>query len=353
MRIYSIDEIVTATNDLLVSKDKNEIGAHLEKIPAQTIKIITEAEKSLVIKKQKEEVPLILGNEVSPIKTSSQFNYKIKIKPEVKNHIIEELYTFLKKKIKKNTLKLIIDDQIEIKNLNNKINFLKSDKNQLNADYKLLKIKYDQISENYKILNFNNKNLRNILELTKTEKDQLDTENKKINIDLKEESEKSEEIIKKNRTLEINNYELKSTVSRYITNYKKVVEEINQLKKSEKEDSNDEALKLKFYQNENVRLSSELLSAQKINENIKDNLNNIKLEKEKISHKIFELNKAISSEKSNIIPSSFVQEVTRADDATNTDIIKKTEDRKKEINSLTKSEKESLDEVNNRIFAKI
>ena len=45
---------------------------------------------------------------------------------------------------------------------------------------------------------------------------------------------------------------------------------------------------LKFYQNENASLSSELLCMQKKNEITKENLNNIDIEKEKISNKIKE-----------------------------------------------------------------
>ena len=62
------------------------------------------------------------------------------------------------------------------------------------------------------------------------------------------------------------------------------------------------------------------------------------MEKNKISNKIKELNQSID-EKTNIIPSSFVKE--------NTD---KKEDK---IEILNDKEQKSLDEVINRIFAKI
>ena len=52
--------------------------------------------------------------------------------------MINELYIFLKKKIKKNTLKLIIDEQLEIKNLKGKINFLEKNKNVLIENYQIL-----------------------------------------------------------------------------------------------------------------------------------------------------------------------------------------------------------------------
>ena len=65
--------------------------------------------------------------------------------------------------------------------------------------------------------------------------------------------------------------------------------------------------KLKFYQDENVRLSSELVSVQKKNENIKVNLNDIEKEKEKISSTIKELSKSIE-EKTNIFSTEFIKE---------------------------------------------
>ncbi len=81
-----------------------------------------------------------------------------------------------------------------------------------------------------------------------------------------------------------------------------------------------------------------MLSIQKKNETIKGNLNNIELEKQKISNKIQELNKSIEG-KSNIVVSSFVKETP--------------EDAKKDIGKLNDVEQKSLDEVINRIFAKI
>ena len=71
---------------------------------------------------------------------------------------------------------------------------------------------------------------------------------------------------------------------------------------------------------------------------IKENLNSIEIEKEQISNKIKDLNKAIG-EKANIISSNFVKEnIVRTD--------KKTE-------VLNDKEQKSLDEVINRIFAKM
>ena len=161
--------------------------------------------------------------------------------------------------------------------------------------------------------------------------------------------------MQKNRSFEINSNELKNTISRYIINYKKLQKETNQLNNSKNLNSEDENKKIKFYQNENVRLSSELLSARKKNENIKENLNNIELEKEKISNKIKELNNAIGIKKTNIVTTSFIKEMpseTKEEMPSETKEEMSTE-AKEDIKKLTDNEKNNLDERINKIFTKL
>ena len=388
MKIYSIKEIVKATNNFLKPESKtlykNDNRTKKIKIPVETINLIIEAERSITQKKnyQSKEKPLILNDKTSSINSNKldSFNYKIKIKPEIKDRMINELYLYLKKKIKKNTLKLIIDEQVEIKNLKNKINFLKSKENKLKNNYQILKSNYESIIKSYeklkidkeelsvenkdlkinnevlqknlnqanqykdelnienKDLKINNEVLQKNLNQANQYKDELNIKNKELDINLKETKLNLDESLGKNRSFEINNAELKNTVSRYITNSKKIQEKINSLENGKNLELANETKKIKFYQDENVRLSSELLSAKKKNETIKENLNTIETEKEKISNKIKELNKSID-QKTNIIPSSFVKETTD----------------KVEKNDVTLSDKEqkSLDEVISRIFAKI
>ena len=100
--------------------------------------------------------------------------------------------------------------------------------------------------------------------------------------------------------------------------------------------------KIKFYQDENVRLSGDLISFQRKNENIRLNLNDIELEKQKISDKIKELNKSIE-EKTNIVSTNFVNEPSK---------ISKFEE-SSNLSELNETEQKSLDEVISRIFKKI
>ena len=389
MKIYSIKEIVKATNEILSPQSEflYEINKKIKKIelPLDTEKIITEAEKNIKVKKNdysNNEEQLKLTKEIpnKNINKINLYNYNIKIKPKVKDDIINELYLYLKKKVRKNTLRLIIDEQLEIKNLRNKIDILKKTKKDLKNNYQVLNNNYElslinnknleinkvllnneikkltidnevlqtnlsKVIKSEKQLNIeilelrnNNQILQNNLNQINAKKGQLDLEVKELKIDLNKTKLNLKENIEKNRAYEINNSELKNTVSSHIVNTKKIQEKLNLAEQSNNLNIDTQNEKVRFYQEENIRLSSELLATQKKNEMIKENLNFIEIEKEQISNKIKDLNKAIG-EKANIISSNFVKEnIVRTD--------KKTE-------VLNDKEQKSLDEVINRIFAKM
>jgi len=351
MNIYSIKEIVKATNKFLDpdinSEIKKKIKTSESKIPPNTKSIIIEAEKALIsetVDTQNLNKPLVLKNEIPANNTIDQLNYKINIKPDAKDNIINELYSYLQKKVKKNTLKLIIDQQLEIKNLKNRINFLQQNEVRFKNDQQTFKENYTMLLYNNEILKINNESLQNNLDQVARSKNQLDSENKELKLNLKKLETELEESVQKNRSFEINSHELKSTISRYIDSYKKLQDEKKQISNSQDLKSNDEVKKVKFYQNENIRLSSELLTALKKNKVIKENLNNIELEKEKISNKIKELSSTIVG-KSNVVPSTFVREIPN--------IEKGHSEAKKDIDNQTDGDRKKLDDVINKIFAKI
>ena len=389
MKIYSIEEIVKATNNYLNPKPeallKKNNATKKIKLSSESEGIIIEAEKSILQQEkniQNVEETLVLKNEISTTTNSkiNSLNYKIKIKPELKDHMINELYLYLKGKVTKNTLKLIIEEQEEIKNLKNKINFLKQIENKLKNNYEILKNHYESALENNKELQINKKQLNienkelkinndviqnDLNEVTKIKekldienkelkinndvlqndinevgknKENLDINNKKLKINLKETKKNLKDSLEKNRSFEINSAELKNTLSRYIVNSKKIQEKLNLVEESKNLKLEKEAKQVKFYQDENIRLSSELLSTQKKNEITKENLNNIEIEKEKISNKIKDLNKSIE-EKTNIISSPLIRDASV--------------DAKKNVDKLDDKEQKSLDEAISRIFAKI
>jgi len=384
MKIYSIKEIVEATNSFLKPKTKTLPKKSKKikdiKLPPKTENIIAEAESAILDENKKK--PLLLNNEAPNVPRHSidSFNYKTKIKPEVKDHMINELYLYLKKKVRKSTLKLIIDEQLEIKNLRNKVNILKQteanlknsyqtlknehesvlldnknleiNKIQLNSEINELRISNEVLQNNLNQVTENNKQLNKVIVELKTENNvhynnlnqvtennkQLDIENKDLKVDFDKTKNDLNEYIEKNRSNEIHNFELKNTVSRYIVNTKKIQEKLDLAEKSNYLKLEAQTGKVKFYQEENVRLSSELLAGQKKNTTIKENLNFIETEKEEISNKIKELNKSID-EKTNIITSNFTkQDLVKTEEITET---------------LNDKEQKSLDEVINRIFAKI
>jgi len=387
MKIYSIKEIVNATNYFLkpgveqkiLNKENKKI-----KIPPETENIILKAEKSILEKEKNylnNEKPLLLNDEVSNLTDNkiNSFNFKIKIKPAVKDLMINELYFYLQKKVKKNTLKLIIDEQLEIKNLKNKINLLKTIESELKNNYHILMNDYEftknnninletniqKLSDENKELNTNNNALLNNLNEVKenkiilvnenkelkinsselqnnlnqisAHKEILDKENKNLKNDLKETKLNLEESLVNNKSYEINNFELKNTVSRYINNTKKIQEKLDVAEGSKNLKLDQHSDKVKFYQDENIRLSAELLSVQQKNETIKENLDFIETEKEKISNKIKELSNSVNV-KTNILPTPFTKEEPQKP--------------KEDLGTLNDKEQKSLDDVISKIFQK-
>ena len=183
-----------------------------------------------------------------------------------------------------------------------------------------------------------NKELQINLSKISGENSQLYNEIKEFKSELKNKDLYLESINQKNRSFEINNAELKNTISRFIENNKKLQEKLNVLEQSNQTDIKEKNNKIKFYQDENVRLSSELLSAQKSTENIRLNLSDIAMEKQMISNKIKELNKSIE-EKTNVISTKFNKE--------------KPDINQENLENLNDIEQKSLDEVVKRIFQKL
>ena len=69
--------------------------------------------------------------------------------------------------------------------------------------------------------------------------------------------------------------------------------------------------KIKFYQDENTRLSSEIVKIKKNYETIKDNFNDVENQKNDIFKKVKELNNALT--KNNIFGTPFVKETVEED----------------------------------------
>ena len=163
-------------------------------------------------------------------------------------------------------------------------------------------------------------------------------------------------LLEKDRSFKINNDELKKTLSRYISNYKKIEEELKLFKENEK-DSNELSLakskleemnsKIKFYQDENIRLSSEISKIKKNYETIKINLTGVENQKDDIFKKIKELNSSLT--KNNIVGTPFVNESIE-EDSINSEILNDIIDTNLDEEKKNNNKKNDLNEVIGNIF---
>ena len=278
---FSISEIIKASDDILNT-------------PSKSSKI-----NNIKITKNNYSSPLLLVNEisknVSPKANMSFINNlnknNININEKIKNEIINELYNFFKKKIKKNTLKLIFDQQIKIKKFQKEIEYLNESKKILENNNHDLQSNLNQIIEDKKILENNNHDLQSNLN----------------------------QIIEDKKVLENNNHDLQSSLDKIIEEKEMLIEkntraqeELSLEKSNLLNNSNNEKLtelnnKLKFYQDENLRLSRDLSNSQETHHIIKKQLNDFEKQKNQISNQIQELNNSVS--KSNLIAHTFVNEL--------------------------------------------
>ena len=280
-QLYSTSEIKEACDDILNRPQEN-----------------SKIEGIIIKKENKHQHPLLLVNEISNdtiSKTKNSFlndlvtndansrkNYEIDNK--IKNEIIIKIYNLFKKKIKKNTLKLIVDQQIEIKKFQKKINYLNENKKALEASNHNFVSNLDKITEDKKML------------------------------------------IEKNKKIQEELFSQKS-------NFKKS----NLLHNSNSGKLTELNNKLKFSQDENLRLSSEVFNSRKKYNVIKKQLYDFELQKNQLSNQIQELNDTVN--KSNLVTPSFINELPS----------EATEDIKKPI----KKDVTKLNTSINKIFSKL
>ena len=297
------------------------------------------------------------------------------------NDLIKTKYSLVKKEenqINNKVVKNFIDIKRSAGQLNNNIkqqtlqikNSIESQKTELKKLYDE-KILFDQ--------NKRNELHVSIISSQKTLIEDYKEKNYQLTLNLKNSEKRVLEI---DRTFKTNNAELKNTLSRYIANYKKLQEKLNLVNESKKDFneifldkskgeemiskikfyqdentrlSNEKSLdtskkdemisKIKFYQDENTRLSSEIINFKKKHETIKNNFNDVENEKNNIIKKIKELNNSLI--KNNIIGTPFVKE-TVAEDSINSKILNDiTDTNLKKEKGKTKQNNDLDDQISN------
>ena len=291
IKIFSIKEIIQASTDILNSQNlekantKNTSDGKKKIIPNSDYENIIDekmlSSKPLVLKKEinkSEDIPpsvekIITQAEEKQFKTLSE---KSKIINNLDyQKIVDELYKLFNKKIKKNTLKLIIDLRNNIVSLDEKIISLKEKEQKITINNKLLRqdikdlvntqnrLQYDVKKKNFDLDLINIKLIGSNDQIIK-----LKDNNEQINFDLKSSQNKNSKLDNINNELIDNINELKT----------KLTNDRNKLNKLEK-DINDLNLKLKGYKNQNIKLEND-------NKNLQQDNNQLKIKIDKSNDKL-------------------------------------------------------------------
>jgi len=352
LKIYSIKEIIDASNQLLA--DQHEVIKEINIIEHvsvnknnEMINSLTNNKEKIFIEKSipKETEGIILEAENAQIQikidksanASNQVNKnsfgEIKVS---KNDLVESMYKTFSKKIKKNTLKLIIELREEVIFLTKNISSLEKQKEQEQLNQEILKKDIlnlahieNELKNNLKetqtdfsFLKEQHKNLEVEHVSLKKQYKNLDAEHvllkndflnlRKILIQLKNQT-----IFLRNNSIKINtqlnNYKNKELASK--TKIEKLEEEkvlrektIDDLKSNTNNNDqsaniNDLENKIKHYQDENIRISSEFTESNKKFEITKQSLNELQKHRSGLIEKINSINEVIQDE--NIVTSVF------------------------------------------------
>ena len=305
MNIYSIEEIIKASNSILKKKDTpvyNNIELN------KTKKINNKKKPSLIQNKDFiKRVPVIIHN-------------------VNKDELLDKLYNFFKNKVKKNTIKLIIELKEELVSLGNKIVVLKfhgeeKDKSNILLKEDILnlvneknKIKYELKKEiiNTNLLQVENKDLKSKyldlesnLKTLKNEKYELKKEiinTNLLQVENKDLKSKYLDLESNLKTLKNEKYELKKETDKLqvLTNTLKLPENVIEEKNKQIENLKN---KIIFYQEDSLRINNELMNSQKKSKNINLEISNLKNERINFIEKVNSINKVIKGE--NVVSNAF------------------------------------------------
>ena len=301
MNIYSIEEIIKASNSILKKKD----APFYNNRELNKVKKINNKKKPLLIQNKDfiKRVPVIIHN-------------------VNKDELLDKLYNFFKNKVKKNTIKLIIELKEELVSLGNKISVLKfygEEKDKYNI---LLKDDILKLVNEKNIIKYNLK--KEIINKNLLQVENKNLESKYLNLE------------SNLKTLKNEKYELKKETDKLqvLTNTLKLPKNIIEEKNKKIENLEN---KIIFYQEDSLRINNELLNSQKKSKNINLEINNLKNERINLIEKINSINDAIKGE--NIVSNVFINDVKE-----NHTVI--------EASKKTENDKIKLDKTIKGIFSK-
>jgi chromosome segregation ATPase len=251
IRVYSIKEIIQASENIFNTSSK-KINSKENHDSINQKKMSTE--NPLVLKKDLEITPEAPKDIESIIVEAEKAQSKNKLnKLSQRNHkkhtptkniiktedVVNQLYNLFNKKIKKNTLKLIVDLRYEISSLDEKIITLKEREKKIKLNNKLLNEEISNLTDHVKNLKDTIK--KKDLEINSINQKLIDNQNKIIH-------------------LETNNSELNSKIDIYQNQIIQLKNENNELENNNNELKNNNSelnSKIDIYQNQIIQLKNE------------------------------------------------------------------------------------------------
>jgi len=353
--IYSIEEIIQASENILsvsskkINSKENHDSINKEKISTENLlvlkkdlEITPEAPKdieSIIVEAEKAQSKNNL-NKLSQRNDKKHTPTKNIIKTE---DVVNQLYNLFNKKIKKNTLKLIVELRYEISSLDEKIITLKEREKKIKLNNKLLNEEISNLTDHVKNLKdtikkkdleiksinqklidnqnkiihleTNNSELNSKIDIYQNQIIQLKNENKELNDELAKSLDKQDMIDKNNQDLNLKLDELESLKvfkhEAQILNQKNSDLQItlDNLKVVDVKNKNNLDIikvseeKVNFYQEENLRLGSELVETKKKFEILKSEIEKYENQRSNLISKINSVNDEINN--SNVLTNVF------------------------------------------------
>ena len=347
--IYSIEEIIQASENILSASSKkinskeNHDSINKEKISTENL-LVLKKDLEITPEAPKDIESIIVEAEKAQSKNNlnklSQRNHKkhTPTKNIIKTEdVVNQLYNLFNKKIKKNTLKLIVELRYEISSLDEKIITLKEREKKIKLNNKLLNEEISNLTDhvnnlkntikkkdleinsiNQKLidnqnkiihLETNNSELNSKIDIYQNQIIQLKNENKELSDKLVKSLDNQEIIEKNNQDLNLKLDELES-----LKVYKNEAQILNQknsdlqitldnLKVVDVKNKNNLDIikvleeKVNFYQEENVRISNDLIESRKKYDITKNQIQGFEDQRSTLLDRINLVNEVIQNEK--------------------------------------------------------